>query len=88
MEEAYSRLIQSLPSKFRLAHVKFDALSNRPICSRQDLQRFWADTARQLRGMRLWNLRPWKLTVAFIEDLALTASFALNFKNSKASSRR
>lgn len=43
-QEAYSRLRQSLPPKFHLSHVKFDALSNRPICSRQDLQKFWADT--------------------------------------------
>lgn len=86
-QEAYSRLRQSLPPKFHLSHVKFDALSNRPICSRQDLQKFWADTMRQLRGMRFWNIRPWKMTVAFIEDLALTVSFAFTFKNSKASSR-
>lgn len=87
-QNAYSRLRQSLPPKFRLAHVKFDALSNRAVYSRQDLQRFWADTMRQLRGMRFWNIRPWKITVAFIEDLALTASFAFTFKNnSKASSR-
>lgn len=87
-QEAYSRLRENLPSKFRLAHVKFDALSNRPISSRQELQIFWADTARQLRAMRLWNIHPWKMTVAFIEDLSLTASFAFTFKNnSKASSR-
>ncbi|HEY2987006.1 MAG TPA: radical SAM protein, partial [Candidatus Binatia bacterium] len=86
-QEAYSRLRENLPSKFHLAHVRFDALSNRPICSRQDLQKFWADTARQVRGMRFWNIRPWKMTVAFIEDLALTASFAFTFKNSKAPSR-
>ncbi|HEY3303095.1 MAG TPA: radical SAM protein [Candidatus Binatia bacterium] len=86
-QEAYSRLRQSLPPRFHLAHVKFDALSNRAICSRQDLQRFWADTARQLREMRFWNIRPWKVTAAFIEDLSLTASFAVTFKNSKAASR-
>jgi hypothetical protein len=37
--------------------------------------------------MRLWNIRPWKVTSAFTEDLALTASFAFSFKNSKTSSR-
>jgi radical SAM superfamily enzyme YgiQ (UPF0313 family) len=86
-QEAYSCLRQSLPPKFHLAHVKFDALSNRAICSRKDLQGFWADTGRQLRGMRLWNISPWKMIVAFIEDLALTASFAFSFKNSKTTSR-
>ncbi|MGH7768329.1 MAG: hypothetical protein ACREQP_12805, partial [Candidatus Binatia bacterium] len=65
----------------------FDALNNRAVCSRQDLQRFWTDTAGQIRGMRFWNIRPWKVTAAFIKDLCLTASFAFTFKNSKASSR-
>jgi hypothetical protein len=85
-QEAYSRLRRSLPPKFHLAHVKFDALSNRVVYSRQDLQRFWADTMRQLRGMRFWNIHPWKVTTAFIKDLSLTASFAITYKNSKISS--
>jgi radical SAM superfamily enzyme YgiQ (UPF0313 family) len=81
-QETYSRLRQRLPSKFHLSHVKFDALSNRAIYSRQDLQRFWANTVRQLRGMRFWNIHPWKLTTAFIKDLSLTTSFAFTFRTS------
>ena len=82
-QEAYSRLRHSLPSKYRLVHAKFDALSNRVLYSRQDLQRFWARTMEHLRGMRWWNIRPWKVTTAFIKDLSLTASFAFTFRTSR-----
>ncbi|MBI3058183.1 MAG: radical SAM protein, partial [Deltaproteobacteria bacterium] len=34
-QEAYSRLRHSLPSKYRLVHAKFDALSNRALYSRE-----------------------------------------------------
>jgi len=84
-QEAYSRLRQSLPSKFHLSHVKFDALSNRVVYSRQDLQIFWANAVRQLRSMRFWNIHPWKVTTTFIKDLSLTTSFAFTFR---ASSRQ
>jgi hypothetical protein len=81
-QEAYSCLRQSLPSKFHLSHVKFDALSNRVVYSRQDLQIFWANAVRQLRSMRFWNIHPWKVTTAFIKDLSLTTSFAFTFRAS------
>jgi len=84
-QEAYSRLRQSLPSKFHLSHVKFDALSNRVVYSRQDLQIFWANAVRQLRSMRFWNIHLWKVTTTFIKDLSLTTSFAFTFR---ASSRQ
>ena len=79
-QEAYSHLRHSLPAKFQLLHVKFDALSNRAIYSRQDLQRFWASTLEHLRGMRLWNIRPWRLARAFVKDFFLTTSFAFTFR--------
>lgn len=80
--EAYSSFRGSLPSKFELRYVKFDPFSNQLVYSRQDLQRFWKRTSEQVRGWRFWNIRPWRLTVAFFRDLFLTASFtrrALNF---------
>jgi hypothetical protein len=79
-QEAYSRLRHSLPSKYQLLHAKFDALSNRAFYSREPLQRFWNDTLEQLKGMRLWNIHPGKLTTSLIKDLFLTTSFVFTFR--------
>jgi hypothetical protein len=79
-QEAYSRLRQSLPSKYRLVHAKFDALNNRALYSREPLQRFWNNTVEQLKGMRLWNIHPGKLTTSLIKDLFLTTSFVFTFR--------
>ena len=79
-QEAYSRLRHSLPSKYQLLHAKFDALSNRAFYSREPLQRFWNDTVEQLKGMRLWNIHPGKLTTSLIKDLFLTTSFVFTFR--------
>jgi exonuclease VII large subunit len=79
-QEAYSRLRQSLPSKYRLAHAKFDALSNRALYSREPLQRFWNNTVEQLKGMRVGNIDPAKLTTNLIKDLFLTTSFAFTVR--------
>jgi radical SAM superfamily enzyme YgiQ (UPF0313 family) len=80
-QEAYARLRQSLPSKYRLAHAKFDALSNRALYSREPLQRFWSNTVEQLRGLRIWNIDPGKLIASLIKDFSLTTSFALTFRS-------
>jgi Rrf2 family protein len=79
-QEAYSRLRHSLPSKYQLLHAKFDALNNRALYSREPLQRFWNDTLEQLKGMRLWNIHPGKLTASLIKDLFLTTSFVFTFR--------
>ena len=79
-QEAYSRLRHSLPSKYQLLHAKFDALNNQALYSREPLQRFWNDTLEQLKGMRLWNIDPGKLTSSLIKDLFLTASFVFTFR--------
>jgi len=79
-QEAYSRLRHSLPSKYQLLHAKFDALNNRALYSREPLQRFWNDTLEQLKGMRLWNIDPGKLTTSLIKDLSLTTSFVFTFR--------
>ncbi len=84
-QESYSRLKHSLPSKFDLLHVKFDALSNRVVYSREDLQRFWSRTVENLRRMRLWNIPPWRLARALIKDSFLTTSFAVTFRSSTRS---
>ena len=79
-QEAYSRLRHRLPSKYQLLHAKFDALSNRALYSREPLQRFWNNTLEQLKGMRLWNIDPGKLTTSLIKDLILTTSFVFTFR--------
>jgi hypothetical protein len=79
-QEAYSRLRHSLPSKYQLLHAKFDALSNRALYSREPLQRFWNNTVEQLKGMRLWNVDPGKLTTSLIKDIVLTTSFVFTFR--------
>jgi len=79
-QEAYSRLRHSLPSKYQFLHAKFDVLTNRALYSREPLQRFWDDAAKQLKGMRPWNIHPGKLTVSLIKDLFLTTSFVFTFR--------
>ena len=75
-QEVYSGFRERLPSRLQLLYVKFDALSNRVIYSRQDLQKFWTSTWEHLRGKRFWNIQPWRLVVAFSKDLFLTTAFA------------
>ena len=38
---AYQRLRDSLPSKAQLSLIKYDAINDRVIYSRQELQRIW-----------------------------------------------
>lgn len=73
---AYSSLKERVPSQFELRFVKFDPMSNRVIYSRQDLHRLWVRTSDQVRHWRFWNIRPWRVTVAFFRDLFLTTCFA------------
>jgi radical SAM superfamily enzyme YgiQ (UPF0313 family) len=78
--DAYARLRGSLPSKARLSFVKFDAINNRVVYSRQELQRIWSHTLTNLRQMKLWQIRPWKLTTAVVKDFVLTTSFAFHYR--------
>jgi radical SAM superfamily enzyme YgiQ (UPF0313 family) len=78
--DAYARLRDSLPSKAQLTFLKFDAINNRVVYSRQELQRIWSHTLRNLRLMKPWQIRPWKLTTAFVKDFSLTTSFAFHYR--------
>ncbi|MBI2985758.1 MAG: radical SAM protein [Deltaproteobacteria bacterium] len=80
-QEAYSRLRHSLPSRYRLLHAKFDALSNRALYSREPLDRFWSNTLEQVRRLRLWNIDLGKLTTSLIKDFFLTTSFAFTYRS-------
>jgi hypothetical protein len=79
-QEAYGRLRGLLPSRPHLRLLKFDAINNRVVYSRQELQRVWTHTVANLRQLKLWEIRPWKLTSAALKDFFLTTSFAVNFR--------
>lgn len=86
-QEAYTRLRGHLPSKAQLSLIKFDAINNRVVYSRQELQRIWSQTLLNLRHLKLWQIRPWKFTRAMIKDFSLTTAFANSFREfSKQSS--
>jgi len=78
--EAYEHLRESLPSRPDLRLVRFDAINNRVVYSRDEVQRVWARTVDNLREMRVWQLRPYELISAFVKDLYLTTSFATTYR--------
>ncbi|MGH7872126.1 MAG: radical SAM protein [Candidatus Binatia bacterium] len=79
-QEAYAHLREHLPSKPRLNLLKFDAINNRVVYSRQELQRVWTQTSSNLRQMKLWQIRPWQFAKALVQDFSLTTSFAATFR--------
>jgi radical SAM superfamily enzyme YgiQ (UPF0313 family) len=79
-QEAYTRLRDRVPSRIRFSLIKFDAVNNRVIYSRQELQRIWTQTLTNLRQMKPWQIHPWKLTTAFVKDFFLTTSFAATYR--------
>lgn len=83
-QEAYARLTNLIPPRFHLSPMRFDALSNRVVYSRQDLQRFWTKTYEQLRTKRFWNINPVRLATAFFKDFFLTTSFAVRVLSSRS----
>jgi hypothetical protein len=72
---AYARFRDRLPSRLALMYGRFDALSARVVYSRQELRRVWTRTGEHLRQGRPWNIRPIRLAVAGVKEIALTASF-------------
>lgn len=79
-QEAYGRLRLSFPAKIPLSLVKFDAINNRVIYSRQELQRIWTHTLTNVRQLNLSQIRPWKVTTAFVKEFFLTTSFAVTYR--------
>ncbi|MEK7203887.1 MAG: radical SAM protein [candidate division NC10 bacterium] len=74
--ETYNGFRERLPSQLHRFYVKFDALSNRVVYSRQDLGRFWMRTREDLREKRFWGIRPSRMAVTFCKELLLTTAFA------------
>jgi len=79
-QDAYQRLRESLPSRPQLRLIKYDAINDRVIYSRQELQRIWSESVENLKAHKLSAIKPWKLTRAAFHDLFLTRSFAADFK--------
>ncbi len=75
-QEVYAGLRGRLPSRLDLLYARFDALSNRIVCSRQDLSACWARTRGHLGEMRIWHLHLSTLAVACFKEVFLTTAFA------------
>jgi hypothetical protein len=75
-QDAYSRFKGRLPSRLDLLYARFDALSNRIVCSRQDLIVCWARTRGHLSEMRIWHIPLSTLAVACFKELFLATAFA------------
>src|ERR1044071_6323827 len=54
--DAYARLRGHLPSKTQLSLIKFDAINNRVVYSRQELQRIWSQNLTNLRQLKFWQI--------------------------------
>ena len=74
-QEVYSGFRERLP-RSELLYARFDALSNRIVCSRQDLNTCWTRTREHLSGMRFWHIQPFRLAVTCFKELFLTTAFA------------
>jgi radical SAM superfamily enzyme YgiQ (UPF0313 family) len=79
-QDAYSRLRVHLPSRPQLRLVRFDAINNRVVYSRQELQRVWAQTMCNLREFNWFKIRPWQFVRTMVQDFSLTTSFASSFR--------
>jgi len=79
-QEAYARLRVYLPSKAHLSLLRFDAINNRLVYSRDDLHRVWSQTLRNTREFKWWQIRPWKFAKTMVQDFSLTTSFANSFR--------
>jgi tRNA A37 methylthiotransferase MiaB len=79
-QETYARLLDSLPSKPQLSLIKYDAINDRVVYSRQELQRIWSESLTNLRQFKLWAIRPFRLSRAVVHDFFLTTSFAATFR--------
>jgi hypothetical protein len=79
-QESYGRLRHVLPSRAQLSFIKYDAINDRVIYSRQELQRIWSESVTNLRHFKLWAIRPFQFSRAVVRDFLLTTSFANTFR--------
>ena len=74
-QEVYSGFKGRLPSRVELLYARFDALSNRMVCSRQDLNTFQARTRGHLSGRRFWHIQPFRFAATFFNEFLLIVAF-------------
>lgn len=79
-QEACARLRAYLPSRPHLRLVRFDAINNRVVYSRQELHRVWMQTTNNLREFNWLKVRPWRFVRTLVQDFSLTTSFASSFR--------
>lgn len=79
-QDAYARLRDHLPARPHLRLVRFDAINNRVVYSRQELHRVWSQTTMNLREFNWLRIRPWRFVRTLVQDFSLTTSFASSFR--------
>jgi radical SAM superfamily enzyme YgiQ (UPF0313 family) len=79
-QESYGRLRHALPSRAQLSFIKYDAINDRVIYSRQELQRIWSESLTNLKLFKPWAIRPFQFSRAVVRDFLLTTSFANTFR--------
>jgi hypothetical protein len=79
-QESYGRLRHALPSRAHLSFIKYDAINDRVIYSRQELQRIWSESLTNLKQFKPWAIRPFQFSRAVVRDFLLTTSFANTFR--------
>jgi radical SAM superfamily enzyme YgiQ (UPF0313 family) len=79
-QESYGRLRHALPSRAQLSFIKYDAINDRVIYSRQELQRIWSESLTNLKQFKPWAIRPFQFSRAVVRDFLLTTSFANTFR--------
>ena len=79
-QDTYAKLRATLPAKVQLSLLRYDAINDRVIYSRQELQRIWTESLSNLRQFKIGSLRPFRLSRAMAGELLLTTSFANTFR--------
>jgi tRNA A37 methylthiotransferase MiaB len=79
-QESYGRLRHALPSRAQLSFIKYDAINDRVVYSRQELQRIWSESLTNLKQFKPWAIRPFQFSRAVVRDFLLTTSFANTFR--------
>jgi radical SAM superfamily enzyme YgiQ (UPF0313 family) len=82
VHEAYQRVKAKIPSvkvpsRLQLYVARLNLLSDRITYTRQHLDHFWIDTKENFVRGRLYRINVPKLVFRFIQDVRLTAKFAL-----------
>ncbi len=73
---AYGDFRVRVPSRLYPMYARFDALSARVTYSRQHLRQVWGRAREKLRAGQFWSIRPGRLALAAVTEVALMSAFA------------